>query len=292
MNKYIDLHTHSCCSDGADRPEEIARLAAELDLAAVALTDHDTVAGIDRFLAAAEAGGAEGIPGVEISTIYGSRELHIVGLFIDHRAPDLSRFLEAQRLERLERARRLAARLSELGYPVTMPELAGDTSQPIGRPHFARALAENYRFASIAEVFDKLLKRGCPAYVPRQLPPPEAAIEVIHAAGGVTVWAHPVSGTRNERNWLARMLTRLVPMGLDGIEAYYSSFAAEQNIEIVQAAARFGLAVSGGSDYHGSIQPHISLGVGGGGLRIPETLLDPLRARRLSVSEYSGAANG
>ncbi len=278
--KKVDLHTHSCYSDGTDRPEAIVRAARQAQLSAVALTDHDTTLGLPEFLAAAAQNDIEAIPGVEISSIYGSRELHIVGLYIDPDNPVLRDFLEAQRRERLERAQTMAARLSSLGYPVTMPELNGDGSKPIGRPHFARYLAENYRFASIAEVFDKLLKRGCPGYVQRRLPSPEEAIEVIHAAGGIAVWAHPVSANRNERAWLKRMLVRLKEMQLDGVEAYYSSFSPLQTTTIREVAAEFDLILSGGSDYHGSTQPHIQIGSGGGGLEIPEELLDAIKARR------------
>lgn len=282
--RYIDLHVHSRSSDGSDTPSAIVEQAAAADLAAVALTDHDTVEGIAEFLeAASRFPGLEAIPGVEISTMFGNRELHIVGLFIDHANPVLCGFLEEMRKNRAVRNEAIRIKLNFLGYPLTWDDpalaAAGDTAS-VGRPHFARALMEKYGFPTLQAVFDKLLKRGCPAYVQRTLPDPVKAFDAVHAAGGITVWAHPVYRERNEHAWARRVMKRFSPLGLDAAEGYYSLFGPGETELVTRLAEQFGLALSGGSDYHGANTPAIRIGTGAGKLRVPETLLDGLRARR------------
>lgn len=281
--RYIDLHVHSRSSDGSDTPSGIVEQAAAADLAAVALTDHDTVDGIPEFLDAAKRfPQLEAIPGVEISTMFGNRELHIVGLFIDHTNPVLCEFLEEMRRNRTVRNEAIRIKLNALGYPLTWdnPALAaaGDSAS-VGRPHFARALVENYGFPTLQSVFDKLLKRGCPAYVQRTLPDPAKAFEAIHAAGGVTVWAHPVYRERNEHAWARRIMKRFSPLGLDAVEGYYSLFGPGETEMVTGLAQTYGLALSGGSDYHGANTPNIQIGCGAGRLHVPEELLPELRAR-------------
>ena len=283
MMQYIDLHVHSNSSDGSDSPGEIVKIAASSNLAAVALTDHDSVGGIPEFLEAARHfPGIEAIPGVEISTMFGNRELHIVGLFLDHTNPDLCAFLEEMRKNREIRNEAIRRKLNSLGYPLTWdhPALAaaGDTAS-IGRPHFARALMEDYGFPSLQSVFDKLLKRGCPAYVQRTLPDPVRAFDAIHAAGGVSVWAHPVYRERNERAWARRVMKRFAPLGLDAAEGYYSLFGPGETQMMIELTRTYQLALSGGSDYHGANSPNIALGSGAGKLRVPAELLGPLKAR-------------
>ncbi len=240
MNR-IDLHTHSSCSDGSCTPTELVELAAASGLGAVALTDHDTVAGIAEFL---EAGRrhpeVETIPGVELSTMFGNRELHFVGLFIDPETSELAEFLERMREGRRRRNELIRLKLNTLGFPVTWdePEFAGASSDSasIGRPHFARALMRKYGFPTMQSVFDRLLKRGCAAYVPRELPDPARAIEVIHAAGGIAVWAHPVYRERNERAWAKRIMKRFAPLGLDAVEGYYSMFGPQETALVIELA--------------------------------------------------------
>lgn len=280
---YIDLHVHSSSSDGSDAPGGIAELAAAAGLAAVALTDHDTVGGIPEFLEAAKRfPELEAISGVEISTMFGNRELHIVGLYLDHANPELCAFLEEMRRNREVRNEAIRIKLNSLGYPLTWdhPALAaaGDTAS-IGRPHFARALMEDYGFPTLQSVFDKLLKRGCPAYVQRALPDPVRAFDAIHAAGGITVWAHPVYRERNERAWARRVMKRFAPLGLDAVEGYYSLFGPGETQMVTELAGIYNLALSGGSDYHGRNSPNIGLGIGAGKLRVPADLLAPLKER-------------
>ncbi|MBQ9804257.1 MAG: PHP domain-containing protein [Lentisphaeria bacterium] len=282
---YIDLHTHSTASDGTFAPAEIFALAAELRLSAVALTDHDTVAGLEEFLAAAkDHPECEAVPGVELACMLYMREIHILGLFINCRSAVLTEFLEKCRIERAKRNRDIFLKLHFLGYDLdlSMPEFGGKELDAIGRPHFARALRAHYDgFTTSQMVFDKLLGHNRPAWVPRKLPSPAEAIAAIHAAGGVAVWAHPVSRDTTERAYLTRACRKLAAQGLDGIEAYYSLFSANETALVTETAARYGLALSGGSDFHGENSANVVLGFGAGGLRVPEQLLYGLKEKQL-----------
>ena len=279
LNNCIDLHTHSTASDGSNVPGDIPRIASERGLAAVALTDHDTVAGIAEFL---EAGKnypqVACIPGVELAALYGSRELHIVGLFVDENSSALADYLARQREMRLRRNEEMRARLNILGYPTNWGDeaFAGRDPSTVGRPHFARHLLQ-FGFTDTRQVFDRLLGHSRPAYVPRKLPVAKDAIEAIHASGGVAVWAHPVYRERNESAWLRRVAKHLARAGLDGIEGYYSMFSPVETALVTEIAGINNLALSGGSDYHGENSPDIAMGSGMGGLRVPAELLAGLK---------------
>ncbi|MDD5596750.1 MAG: PHP domain-containing protein [Victivallaceae bacterium] len=279
---FIDLHTHSTWSDGTDSPAQLLDKAEEAGLTALALTDHDTVAGIPAFLEAAKAHpGIQAIPGVEVSTLYANREIHIVGLFPDHKNPELLNFLSDVQRKRRERNERMAEKLTALGYDIdieTIRELNG--GQIIGRPHFADYLLKKYDFENFQDVFEKLLKRDAPAFIPRSLPSPFDAMDIIHRAGGLAVWAHPIYRKSGERTWCRKILKDLVPGGLDAIEAYYTQFSERQTQTVKELAQEFGIARAGGSDYHGRHHPDIALGTGYGKLRVPEDILSELFKRK------------
>ena len=282
--EYIDLHTHSTASDGTLRPAEIFELACSIGLRAVALTDHDTTAGVAEFTdAARERPECEAIPGVELACSYGGKELHIVGLFIDSRSEQLTAFIEKARINRASRNRDIFAKLQILGYKldIDMPEFRSLPIDQIGRPHFAQALAANYDFPNIRTVFEKLLGHSRPAYVPRRLSNPKEAIDAIHAAGGIAIWAHPVRKDGNECAALRRCCRKLGALGLDGVEGYYSMFSQAETALVTETAKTYSLAVSGGSDFHGANSPNIVLGFGTGGLRVPAELLTALKAKRI-----------
>ena len=281
-DRYIDLHNHSTASDGTDAPSRIPALAAELDLAAVALTDHDTLGGIAEFLAAAaDFPQVEAIPGVEISCEYSGREIHLLGLFVDYESSELGEFLRLRREDRLRRNEEMMRKLNSLGYALSWEdeEFQGGDVANLGRPHFARALVRRYGFTSLAAVFEKLLGHSRPGFVPRRLPSPVFAIEAVHAAGGVAVWAHPVYRDRNERAWLNRGMRRMSGWGLDAVEGYYSLFGRNETALVSEVAARYDVALSGGSDYHGN-NSTVAMGSGSGGLRVPAELLAGLKKRR------------
>ena len=285
--EYIDLHTHSTASDGTAAPAEVFNIACELQLAAVALTDHDTTAGLAEFTAAAaEHPECEAICGVELACSFMSREIHIVGLFINPASPELANFIENARQERMRRNRDLFVKLDLLGYKLSldMPEFSNLPLDGVGRPHFAAALVNYYGFAHPRQVFEKLLGKNRPAYIPRRLPEPAGAINASHAAGGVAVWAHPVRREANERAYLKRAARKLAALGIDAVEGYYSMFSANETAMVHEVALPLGLAISGGSDFHGANSPDVVLGFGAGGLRVPAELLAALKAKRPGLS--------
>lgn len=285
--EYIDLHTHSTASDGTATPAEVFNIACELQLAAVALTDHDTTSGLAEFTAAAaEHPECEAICGVELACSFMSREIHIVGLFINPASVELAGFIENARQERMRRNRDLFVKLDLLGYKLSldMPEFSDLPLDGVGRPHFAAALVNHYGFAHPRQVFEKLLGKNRPAYIPRRLPEPAGAINAIHAAGGVAVWAHPVRREANERAYLKRAARKLAALGLDAIEGYYSMFSANETAMVHEVALPLDLAISGGSDFHGANSPDVVLGFGAGGLRVPAELLTALKAKRPGLS--------
>lgn len=280
---FIDLHTHSTFSDGTFTPAEVYNAALEVNLSAVALTDHDTVDGIEEFLDAGKNHPeCEAIAGVEIACRLNDREIHILGLFIDRRAAKLLETVEFCRQERMKRNRDIFLKLHFLGYDLdlSMPEFNGKTLLEIGRPHFARAMVDHYGFTSLQSVFDKLLGHNKPAWVKRKYPTPEDVINAIHAAGGIAVWAHPIQRDVPDRAFLIRSCRRLKAMGLDAIEGFYSMFGVKESNLVHEVARTYGLAISGGSDFHGDNRPNVLLGFGAGGLRVPEDLLYKLKELR------------
>ena len=277
----LDFHTHSSASDGSDSPEELIHAAQRTGLSAIALTDHDTISGLPEFLRAAEVSGVTAVPGVEISANLYNKEIHILGLFVDPVAPGLTAFLEAVRNKRNIRNQQMIEKLNIIGYQITLEELQNAASgESIGRPHVAELLVKKGYFTSIQEAFDNCLKRGARAYTPREPLPPGECINAIHAAGGLAFWAHPVYGARGERATVRRFLKVLVPLGLDGLEVYYSSFTERQTVMLNEMAQEFGILRTGGTDYHGEeVHPGIRLGVGTGTLCVPDELLTLMREK-------------
>jgi len=241
----IDLHIHSTASDGALSPGAVVRAAKAGGLDLIALTDHDTTAGVGEAIAAA----AEGplvIPAIEISSSHEGRELHFLGYHIDPSHPALRDFASAARTRREERMRTMIERLARLGAPVSLEQVrrvAG--TGPLGRPHLARALVEAGHVRTTAEAFTRFLADHGPVAVPTDLLTPREAIELVHAAGGTPVWAHPPIDV------LDRELQRFQRWGLEGIECYRPQNTPDITAALESAARRFGLLRSGGSDWHG-----------------------------------------
>lgn len=281
MPDLIDLHTHSIASDGSDTPAQLVRLACEKKLKGIALTDHDTVSGIPEFLAEAGKAGITGVPGVEISSRLFSKEVHIVGLFIDPGTPALLELLGKMRNGREKRNREIVQKLCVLGYQISYDELRESAGgESIGRPHIGALLIRKGYFATMQDVFVQCLKRGCRAYVPRELPEAAEAVAAIHAAGGLAVWAHPVSGQAGERGYAKKMLRKLLEFGIDAVETNYSMFSEHQTQMMHEIAEAAGVLKSGGSDYHGANQPGIELGSGAGSLAVPAEFLDRMLEKR------------
>ncbi len=277
----VDLHTHTTASDGSLEPGQVVEAAARAGLRAVAITDHDTVAGLDQALAAGRGLELEVVPGVEISVEReGSRAgMHILGLYLDHRHPEILCALERLQRARARRNPRIARRLRELGLPVSMEQvrdLAGGGQ--VGRPHFAQVLVRMGAVADRGEAFARYLGAQAPAYVPKFRFSPAEALAFLRRSGAVPVLAHP-GLLRLRPRALEALLGRLREQGLEGVEAYYSEHDAATRRLLVSLAARLGLVVSGGSDFHGHNKPDIALGRGLGDLRVPAALLAAIKER-------------
>lgn len=272
----IDLHCHSTCSDGTFTPEELAEKGRGFSV--FALTDHDTLDGAERFLAASRGDGALRLAGVELSIDPGDGygKFHLLGLGVDPASARLNAFLDEIRAGRDERNVKIAARLAELGFPLDMEELRKYANGKIlARPHFARALMDHGWAESVKDAFARLLGDGAPAYVPRWRPSQRAAIEAVHAAGGVAVMAHPRYWTRDPAA-LRAGLRRLMEIGLDGIEAIYQANEPNETVEHLRAARELGLAVTAGSDFHGANKPDVHLGME---VADEAAMLEPLLSR-------------
>ena len=270
-NKLVDLHLHSTASDGSYSPSELIDLADSLGLGAIALTDHDTVSGIPEFMKYGEKfPELITIPGVEISVDFGGKELHIVGLFIDHNCQHLEDLLCEIRKNRNIRNKRMVGKLQEMGFDITLAEvLEAAGGESVGRPIFAKILIGKGYFSEPQDVFDQCLKRGAPAYCTRILPSPQEAIAKIHDAGGLAVWAHPLHRSQTDRSYLRSTLQELIKHRIDGIEAYYTSFTSSQIKAVEEVAYEFSITVSGGTDFHGTNQTGIDMGKGRGDLAVP-----------------------
>jgi len=275
--KCIDLHTHSTESDGSFTPEEIIDLAIKNALSVVALTDHDTVAGIANFIKYTENKNIIPISGVEISSTLKNKEIHIVGLFVDYKNLALNDFLLEIRKERDLRNMRIIENLNKLGYEITIDEvLTVASGDSVGRPHFAKILIKKGYFKENQSVFDTVLKRGRPGYSHRVLPTPEETITKIHNAGGIAIWAHPVWRKKNASSFVRNIVKKLMIFGLDGVETYYSSFSNAQHKMMKKIALEYDLLQSGGSDFHGANQPTIKLASCAGNFKVPFELYENL----------------
>lgn len=270
----IDLHTHSTASDGLLAPARLVVTAREHGVGTLALTDHDTTAGLDEALAEGRRIHIDVIPGVEINTDVADYEVHVLGYCVDHRDAEFQAFLARMRAGRIDRARAMVEKLAALNVPVEWTRVqAIAAGASIGRPHIARALVEARRVATVQEAFERFLGRRAPAYVPRLKVSPEDAVEAIRAAGGVPVLAHPgwaSSGPVIER------VPQLVAHGLAGIEVYYPDHTPQMVAAYLEVARRHGLIATGGTDFHGGgLATRVPLG----SVDVPPDVVPALRAR-------------
>jgi predicted metal-dependent phosphoesterase TrpH len=277
----IDLHCHSVFSDGTYTPEELVKLAEEAGLTALALTDHDTVDGLPRFLAAGASSPVETISGIELSAEYAPAPLHLLGLCIDPASAALQEVLEWVRAGRTERNVRILEKLNALGYDLTHDEIRKHSATDlIGRPHFAAALIEKGHFKHRQHIFRQLLGKGKAAYADRRRLTPEACVEHICAAGGVAVIAHPGQMRLSRRN-LRRLVKKLKEHGLGGLEVYHPTHPPHQVSFLENVCEEFDLIATGGSDFHGALTPDRHLGTGFGDLQVSDDLLGKLKARAI-----------
>ena len=245
----IDLHTHTTASDGRCTPAALVARAAAAGITVLSVTDHDTIGAADAAAAACEAAEIAFVPGIEITAVSRDVDVHVLGYWLDTSSPALRAFLLAQRLRRVERVREIVARLARFGIHLDADALVqpaiDDPSKSAGRPWVARALVAAGHVASTGVAFDKWLSRGRPAFVPRLAASPEEVFTHIHAAGGVASLAHPGLLRRDE--WIAAFAAA----GIDAIEAHHPEHDASATARYLDLARRYGLRVSGGSDFHG-----------------------------------------
>jgi len=280
FHKMIDLHSHSTFSDGSFTPRELAKHAKELGLSALALTDHDTTAGLDQFMAACSEFGIAGVPGVEISVDVRSGTMHMLGYFIDNKSDKLEQVLRRIRSGREDRNTEILEKLNALGLRLTFEEVSAFASEDvIGRPHFALAMLKKGYVSTKDAAFDLYLGKGKPAYAERYRLSASESIAAIVDAGGVSVLAHPFTLDLN-RSALRDFIKDMKGKGLQGIEVYYSEHNSEQQREYESLANEFDLLTTGGSDFHGQLNPKVELGRGFGNLKINNHILEDLEKRR------------
>lgn len=248
----VDLHLHSHVSDGHLSPSQLVRTAAAAGLGAIALTDHDTAAGVEEAVEAARGTAVRVIPGIEISTRWQEHEFHILGYWIDPRAPSILHHQEHALRRRALRMEKMVQRLNEMGVPVTFEQVvaaAGPEAHALGRPHLARALLDGGHTRFHGEAFSRYIGDGGPAFIAENFPLPREAIDAIHAAGGLAVWAHP------PLDLFTSVLPHFVGWGIDGVECFRPNLTGADMQLLEHTARAHGLLVTGGSDWHG---PHRS----------------------------------
>ena len=284
MNNLIDLHLHTTASDGTHKAAELVSMAKEAGLAAIAISDHDSVDGIDDALIAGAQLGITVIPAVELSVAYRHYDdVHLLGYWIDHRDAAfndmLKRFCNRRESRGLDIVAKINQKLTTEGrIPLSGDAILAMAEGALGRPHIARALMKKGYADSMQDAFDNYLQ---PCNVPKEYLPFADAVHAIKRIGGITVLAHPQSITRN-RQQLAELLGDMLTLGLDGVEVYNSMGVADDDVFLKQLADRLGLAVSGGSDFHGG-DDGLSIGRGRGNLYLTTDLLDKLARKKTAL---------
>ena len=257
-------------------PAEVVREAKRAGLAAIALSDHDTVDGIEEAVAEGKKIGVEVVPAIEFSVI-SETETHILGYFIDINNPDLKRVLKEVVDLRIERNYVTCQRLNELGFDITIEEVrALAPNNFVGRAHFARVLMDKGYTKSVKEGFDKYMSAGQYAYCEKQRLTAKEAIELIKKCGGLSFLAHPHL-TKFDDEKIKVFFKELKEYGLDGLEGYYTDYTPEMQEKYQSMAKELGLMISGGTDFHAQMKPHISIGTGLGNMIIPYSVLDEMK---------------
>ena len=278
----IDLHSHSTFSDGSLTPEQLVREAERAQLSALALTDHDSISGLERFMAACSKSIVRGVPGVEISVDCNPSDatMHILGYFIDPANAQLNEHINRLRDGRQHRNEEILKRLNAMGLMLNMNEIsafAGENN--VGRLHFAQALMARGYVRNTHEAFDKYLARGKSGYANRLRFKPIGGVEMIRQAGGIAVLAHPFTLNLGKQA-LADCVGKLAQAGLQGIEIYYPQHSPKMVRQYLDLAKQFHLIATGGTDFHGTPMPDIKLGRGFGALNVPNAVLEQLDALR------------
>lgn len=274
----VDLHVHSTASDGTYTPAELVEYAVQKGLSAFALTDHDTIDGLDEAVQASKSYSVEVIPGIEFSTEYKGKDIHIVGLAIDYQNPFFKEKLEQFIDSRDLRNEKMCQLLTEHGMEITFSQLKERfPNSVITRAHFARFMLEKNYIKKLETAFEKYIGDHGPCYVPREKVNPVQAIKLIRKAKGIPVLAHPPLYKLPPKD-LEELVAHLAKHGLLGIEAIYSTYNRADESQMRLLAKRYQLAISGGSDFHGKNKPYIDLGIGRGNLNVVDEVWKNLKA--------------
>jgi len=278
---YVDLHLHTTASDGVMSPSEIVRYAKAKGLQAIAITDHDTIEGLEEGLSEGKRIDFEVIPGIEVSAEHSPGSMHLLGLFLDIHHPLLNERLEYLQKARAERNPRIVERLNRLGIQITYEEvLKASGGGQVGRPHFAQVLIEKKYVRTFQEAFDRFLKKGAPAYVDKLRFTTKEALHFINEAKGVAVLAHPNTLNMNGYSEFENLLLRLIEEGLKGIEVYYPEHSPLEVAQYKTLAERYRLLITGGTDYHGIEKNGLDMGVGRGEMKLSYLMVEELKAAR------------
>jgi predicted metal-dependent phosphoesterase TrpH len=268
--KFADLHLHTQFSDGTFTPEELAGHGARLGFAALALTDHDSVEGCARMAAACAAAGIEFIVGAELTAEHENTEVHILGYFLDTENQTLLTEIARFQAVRQQRIHEMVARLNEVNVPLQVESVfALANCKSPGRPHVARALVKEKLIGNLDEAFEKYLKKGRPAWVPKTKVSALECVDLIHQAGGLAVMAHPGLNRTDE------IIPALVNAGLDGIECFHTKHSTVMSERYLEIADKFNLLVTGGSDCHGFSKGKPLIG----GIKLPYQHVENLKAK-------------
>lgn len=252
---FADLHIHSSFSDGELLPEEIVKKASSIGLSAISITDHDTINGLEQAIKAGQEYGIEVIPGIELSVLVDDMDVHILGYYIDYKNEIFVNRIKEFELKRVERAKRIISKLNKLGIPIkyeSVLEIANESV--VGRPHIANALLKGGFISSIREAFDNYIGYHCPAYVHKVQLSPQSAFSLIKEAGGIPVLAHP--GTMHKDD----LICSFIDKGLEGLEVVHPGHTIEKQNYYYSIANKYGLIVTGGTDYHGSYRGDAEIG--------------------------------
>lgn len=278
--KLIDLHVHSTVSDGTLTPSELALYAKAKGLSAIALTDHDTIDGVEECRQKGLEVGVIVVPGIELSADFYGKELHILGYYLDHHNAHLKKKLEELVVARSARNYEMLDKLASLGMPLNPEELYEDSEDNtiLTRAHIAKAMLKKGYVNDRKEAFSRYIGDGKPAYVPKRHFTTKACIDLIHEAGGLAVLAHPMLYGYDQKD-VTNVIRGLSSEGLDGVECIYSTHSKDEAAHLLQICLNLKLFPTGGSDFHGQNKPLLDLGTGYGELTIPFEILEAMRKR-------------
>lgn len=283
--KIVDLHVHSTKSDGSYTPGELVEYGVKKGLSAFALTDHDTTEGLEEAFEAAKGRDIEVVPGIEFSTEYQGKDIHILGLYIEYEKEEFRKYLEDFQESREIRNKKMCKKLTEHGVDISYEGLKERfPGAVLTRAHYARFLWEEGYVSGMREAFDKYIGDHAPCFLPREKVTPVQAVKLILRAGGVPVLAHPLLyGMSHKR--LEQLVAELKEAGLMGIEAVYSTYNSGEERQMKRLAKKYDLLISGGSDFHGAAKPGLDLATGYGSLVIPYEILERIKEAKGNTHE-------